>query len=169
MSVESTLQDLKCRADQSGEDQQLFQYFHKLALIELCGWIEVAQDQMVNECATHLHVSNDPNSFLSDKIKKNHGFTYEGHFRGLLSLVVGLGIIEKIERDIDQSVFVQFKSTLNDLKTKRNGLAHTYLGATQATTDSPTVCLAHHKIVCDGLNALREKLRERECLPAEQS
>ncbi len=158
MTVKATLDDLLLRSNATGADQVLFQYFHKLALIELCGWIEVEQDKIVNNCAAHLGVSNDPKSYLGEKVKLNYGFTYENHFLGLLSLVCGLGIVEKVEKEIDAQVFESFKATLRSLKTKRNSLAHTHLGAAPAT-DSPSVCLANYQTIQNGFNALVEQLR----------
>jgi hypothetical protein len=164
MTVKATLDDLLVRSNATGADQVLFQYFHKLALIELCGWIEVEQDQMVNSCATYLGVNNAPKSYLGEKIKRNYGFTYDEHFRGLLSLVCGLGVVEKVEKAIDAQVFESFKATLESLKTKRNSLTHTHLGVTSAT-DSPTVCLANYQIVENGLKALAAQLRALQQLP----
>ena len=165
MTVNATLNDLRLRSDAAGADQELFQYFHKLALIELCGWIEVEQDELVRSCATHLAVSSDPSSYLGDKIKRNSGFTYRDHFRGLLSLVCGLGVVEKVEKAIDAQVFKNFTTTLESLTTKRNSLAHTHLGVRLAT-DSPSVCLANYQIIQTGFQAIVEQLRALQQLSA---
>src|SRR3989338_10931668 len=92
----------------------------KLALIELCGWIEESVDDMVR-----IFVSNktkDPATlkYVGDVLDRNHSFGYEWHFRSLLTLILGSVHFDKIEKKVERKIgtkaMVAFKSGLSTLK-----------------------------------------------------
>jgi hypothetical protein len=165
MTVKDTLEDLKRRSSGPDLDPDLFRYFQKLALLELCGWIEMEQDEMVRECAKHIGSEAAKDPFLMDQIKRTSGFTYEDHFRKLLLTVCGLGQILKIEKALDQQLFEGFKRELNQLVEKRNGLAHTYLLGSVMTLDSLGVCITTHSKIEAGLKAITIEMRKLRLLP----
>ena len=61
----------------------------KHAFLELCGWIEEAQDYIVLSCAKKL---SDPvlKKLVEEKIKFNSAFHFQKNFVPLLALVIGL-------------------------------------------------------------------------------
>ena len=59
-------------------------YFSKLALIELCGWIEVTMDSIVLHCAKRYLREAKNLEFVQERIQKTYSFIYESHFRAML-------------------------------------------------------------------------------------
>lgn len=127
-------------------------YFSKLALIELCGWIEVTMDGVVLDCAKR-HLSDTGNlKYVGDQvIRRTTSFTYEDHFRTMLMRVVGLVKIEKLEKLLDQQKWETMKSSLKWLKEKRDQQAHTYITDVTTTIDAPSVITSHFETVYRGL------------------
>jgi hypothetical protein len=126
--------------------------FAKLAIIELCGWIEEAMDSLVFECGNrHLEetINRDYcNQFIIDK---TYGFEYKKHFRFMLIRLVGLISVESIEKLTDQAKSAAMISTLEALKVVRNQVAHTHLKGTARTLDAPSVTTQRFQHVHDGL------------------
>ena len=107
-------------------------YYSKLAIIELCGWIELTMDNIVEHFANkHLKTQPFKNSFKSLK-EKNYGFDYKQNFRKMLSQTVGLHNTEKLETKLNHGGKIAIlDATLDSLKTLRNDAAHTYIDATK--------------------------------------
>ena len=127
-------------------------YYSKLAIIELCGWIEESMDDVVSRCA-HRNLKQAKNiKFITDKvIKMNHGFTYKENFKGMLIKVLGLITVEKIESSANPLVKARFESHLAALKLVRDSEAHTHLKKFTRTIDAPSVTLARFSALYDGL------------------
>jgi hypothetical protein len=117
-------------------------YYSKLAIIELCGWIELTMDNIVENFANkHLKTQPYKDSFRSLK-EKNYGFDYKQNFRKMLSQTVGLHNTEKLETKLNHSGQIAIlNATLDSLKTLRNDAAHTYIDATK-TYQAPSVTKA---------------------------
>src|SRR3990172_5850560 len=80
----------------SSQKEALF--YSKLAILELCGWIEESMDVIVKNCANQKLRNNDNLIFLEKEIiKKVHGFDYHNNFRKMLMQVIGLIRLEIIE------------------------------------------------------------------------
>ena len=78
----------------------------KLAILELCGWIEESMDDVVRRCAArHLKEQANRNFCEGQIIRRNYGFDYQGNFRSMLMRLMGLVIIEKLERNVDQTIY----------------------------------------------------------------
>lgn len=117
-------------------------YYSKLAIIELCGWIELTMDKVVEHFANkHLKTEPFKDSFKSLK-ENNYGFDYKQNFRKMLSQTVGLHNTEKVETKLHLSGQIAIlNATLNNLKTLRNDAAHSYIDATK-TYQAPSVTKA---------------------------
>ena len=98
----------------------------KHALLELCGWIEEAQDDLVHNCALKL-LDQDDLDLMKKKIKNNHTFFFD-NFRELIALVIGLSMYKKIHIKLmgSGSHYMQMIATINSLKDPRNSHAHTH-------------------------------------------
>ncbi len=71
--------------DSTTDDKKIF--YSKLALIELCGWIEETMDDIVLRCAKRCLKSPANQKFIKDEIiKPNSNFQYEA-LRKMLSLI----------------------------------------------------------------------------------
>jgi 2-iminobutanoate/2-iminopropanoate deaminase len=113
--------------------------FAKLALIEICGWIEEAMDEIIQTFSKNK--LSDPSNikYMENAIEKKHSFTYETHFRDLLIHCKGIRKIEQLEISLDQTRFQKMKSSLGQLKGARDKYAHTHVKSnTQCTLDAPS-------------------------------
>ena len=127
-------------------------YFSKLALIELCGWIEVTMDSIVSYCAKrHLREAKNLEFVQERVIQKTYSFAYESHFRAMLMSVVGLVNLEELEGMLEPTKFHVMKSSLGTLKQQRDQEAHTYIVGTTPTLAAPSVIIGHFQKVYDGL------------------
>lgn len=119
-----------------------FKMHAKHALLELCGWIEEAEDYIVLACANKL---TDPTlkNIIADKTKFNSAFHFENNFVPLLSLVIGLTKFEHIKSKLSNNgiYFSSLVTTINSLKTPRNDHAHTHFESTKININN---CLSGH-------------------------
>lgn len=117
-------------------------YYSKLAIIELCGWIELTMDKIVEHFA-NKHLKTQPFKDIFKSLKENnHGFDYKRNFRKMLSQTVGLHNTEKIEAKLNHSGQIAIlEAVFDNLKTLRNDAAHTYIDATK-TYQAPSVTKA---------------------------
>src|SRR4051794_4179529 len=103
-------------------------YLSKLAILELCGWIELSADDLIERHSSRHLKSPENAKYVSDVIvKTNYGFDYNRNFRHMMMRLVGIVTLEKIETAIGNSVLLPFAAQLNNLKSVRNNLAHTYV------------------------------------------
>ena len=133
-------------------------YFSKLAIIELCGWIEVSIDEMLEKHGKKLLAKNFKK--YTDKIDRNYGFTKKGHLDPLIIHLIGLRGYERLMKSCDKIIIQKLSSELGTLSTNRNALAHTYIKAFTNTYDSPQKTLSTLESVADGLEHLDAKLTE---------
>jgi hypothetical protein len=136
-------------------------YFSKLAILELCGWIEISMDEVITmHCNRHVAERKNTN-YVSDVVKKTYGFDYELNFRKMLINLIGIVTCEKIEAQIPVAVHTRFLAQLKSLKIVRNSLAHTYLKGPARTIwiDAPSVTMARFNEIYYGLKEFEQKLR----------
>lgn len=122
-------------------------YYSKLAIIELCGWIEFSMDNIV-EYFANKHIKTQPlkDSFKSLK-DNNNGFDYKHNFRKMLSQTIGMHNMEKLELSINRTGNVNIlDATLNNLKNLRNDAAHTYIDTTK-TYQAPSVTKSQLELI----------------------
>ena len=132
----------------------------KLAILELCGWIEVSMDDCILRASIRALRDESNREHLEDRVRRNYGFEYERHFKSMMIQIFGLWGFEKICRSVDISVAARFSSELGTLKQKRNALAHTYTRGVTLHYDAPSVTLGSFAIVKSGLRAYDSAIRE---------
>ena len=134
-------------------------YCSKLAILELCGWIEMSMDDIILRGCVR-GVKNESNrKAIREKVKLNYGFEYKKHFQGLLTALIGYKGYEEIEKKIPTAVSVSFKSELGNLKERRNSLAHTYYKGVMHHYDAPSITIGRYQTVASGLDAYDKALR----------
>jgi hypothetical protein len=117
-------------------------FYSKLAIIELCGWIEFSMDNIAEGFATKKLKTTPYKDIFKSLKDKNYGFEYKGNFRKMLYQTIGLHNMEKIETRMNRSGAITIlEAELNILKSLRNDAAHTYIDATK-TYQSPSVTKA---------------------------
>lgn len=132
--------------------------FSKLAILELCGWIEESMDSIINVTLLKKLREERNKKCLRGHIKRQSGFDYKDNFRKMLIEAVGLIRVEKLERQINQTKFTKMCAALDTLKTRRNDEAHTYLRITRML-DAPSVTRSHFQDVYDGLKSIEALLK----------
>lgn len=137
-------------------------YFSKLAILELCGWIEISMDGIIlAHCKRKVTAPKNTKFIKDDVVKRTYGFDYESHFRRMLINLIGIVTCEKLEAQIPVAVHTKFIAQLQSLKTVRNGLAHTYISGpiTALAIDAPSVTKARFTEIHDGLKEFETGLR----------
>lgn len=140
--IERTLKGLQFRYRNSKTQKEPL-WFSKLAIIELCGWIEVSTDDLVHRLAKkavkkHGHLTH----FQAEVVNKNYGFHYKRHFRNMLMAAVGLEGVEVVESVVSATSKAQLESEFGTLTISRNRLAHSYVKGVTAVIDAPSVSIA---------------------------
>lgn len=137
--IESTLKELDKLYNQASSQKKAI-YFSKLAVIELCGWIEETVDDIVlRHCNRKLKNTDNKNYCKEKIIKNNYGFQYSQNIRPMLISLIGLIEVEKLENELEKTAQVTLlKSNLGNLKTSRNEAAHTHLKGITRTYNAPS-------------------------------
>lgn len=134
-------------------------FYSKLAILELCGWIEESMDDIVQRCAIR-HLKKKSNRDVVDElVKRTYGFDYEKHFRNMLIGLIGIIHTEKLEKKVDPVKFQRLKSNLGSLKEYRDREAHTHLKGTTKRLDAPSVTKSKFLRVYEGLKNFDQELR----------
>ena len=156
--IQENLRNLDTAYRTARREKQLY-YFSKLAILELCGWLETSMDDVVQRhCNRHLSVASNRKFVENDIIKRNYGFDYNSNFRMMLIRLVGIVQVELIESQTDAVTHALFESNLTSLKTLRNSLAHTYTKSL-GQIDSPQITRSRFQPLYNGLYAYDQQLR----------
>jgi hypothetical protein len=156
--IEQTLQslDARYRAATSTEEAN---WFAKLAVIELCGWIEESMDEVIRRCAKrHLKITSNQDLCETEIIARTYGFEYKKHFRAMLIRLLGLVAVEQLEQQVDPGIYVRMDGALSFLKPFRNTHAHTHLKMA-TTLDAPSVTKSNLLPVYEGLREFERVIR----------
>ncbi|MBL1146122.1 MAG: hypothetical protein HND56_07115 [Pseudomonadota bacterium] len=144
----------------SAKSQRASLLYSKLALLELCGWIEESMDDVVNRCVNKNVKKHQYRQYLKEQVvERNSGFDYERHFRSMLVQIVGFSVFEKLEKRVDPVKLHLFKSSLGSLKTIRNSAAHTHIKGITPNVKAPSWCQGELYKIYDGLITFDQTLR----------
>lgn len=138
-------------------------FYSKLAVLELCGWIEESMDDVVLRCARR-NLKNQVNFkyVRNDIVKRTSGFDYEYHFRRMLIQLLGIINVERIEKNVDQRKRLELTATLGVLKTVRDAEAHTHIKGVTRQINAPSVTLGQFTSLYDGLVEFEAILRHEK-------
>ncbi len=136
-------------------------YFSKLALIELCGWIEESVDDIViRHSSRKLKVVCNREYCKVDIVNLNYGFQYNSNIRPMLMRLIGLVCLEKVEKKLELTAQITLlKSNLGNLKRSRNEAAHTHLKGVTRTYLAPSRILGDFNRIYPLLHSLDYELR----------
>jgi hypothetical protein len=135
-------------------------FYSKLAIIELCGWIEFCMDNIAQNFASRKLRTTPYQDIFRGLKNKNYGFEYKGNFRKMLYQTIGLHNMEKIEVSINHSGSIAIlEAELDILKSLRNDAAHTYIDATK-TYQAPSVTKAQLDKIYPILKEFSRQIRE---------
>lgn len=148
--------------DPTADDQKTSSY-SKLALIELCGWIEETMDDIVLRCAKRCLKSPANLKFIDKTVHNTNSFEYEA-FRKMLMMVIGLATLEKIEEQLETTGKISaLKGDLGNLKRSRNQAAHTHTKGTLTTYDAPSKTKYNFDRIYALLTELDAELQRHNC------
>ena len=123
----------------------------KLAVLELCGWLEGEFDRMA--LVAEAGRLNDP-VWVKDKvIRFNNGFNYGDHWRPMLAAIVGEIFVRRVEVQIELSApgdLDRLKSSLGALWKIRCSFAHADMTANvaaQQVFDAPSWSINQHRVL----------------------
>lgn len=150
-TIEETLKLLDRWYNEPSEGGDRPKLVSKLALLELCGWLEGTFDSIV--CKVDNLTIKDAQWTKKQVIDKVSGFEYEAHLRFMLTKIVGESTLRKIEERMELNHpgdLEQMKSLLGSLWTKRCDLAHAHMVAhiaAQTKIDAPSWTLNQHRLL----------------------
>jgi len=117
-------------------------HYSKLAVMELCGWIEESFDKVAERCVKGKVRTLAYQDIMNSIVRKNSGFKYNANFRRMMLQTIGVRRMEQIEISLnstgEKSVL---DSVLNNLITERNRAAHTTTAGTMTTYQAPSVTI----------------------------
>ena len=135
-------------------------FVSKLAILELCGWIEESMDDIVMRCAIrHLKEQKNRKYCRDEIVKRTYGFDYESNFRSMLIRLLGLIAVEKIEQQVNVGLRDAMTAALGTLKTQRNTEAHTHLKGSTRLINAPSVTITQFQPVYAGLDDFDRTIR----------
>jgi hypothetical protein len=136
-------------------------YFAKLAILEVCGWIEESMDGIILSYA-NSHLTNIRNIDYTKNVivEKTWSFAYDSHFRLMLMRILGIILLERLEMSFDIAKFTKMKGSLSFLKERRDQQAHTYIKGRTVHIDAPSVTARHFQNVYDGLTHIESLLHQ---------
>jgi len=158
--IESTIDELEKMYNGSNKQKQLI-YYSKLALMELCGWVENSMDDIVEKyCNRKLRKKSNKEYVRKYIIKPNNGFHYKENFRPMLIKILGIVAVEQFEKKLNNGgkLFL-LKATLGNLKKQRNDAAHTFIKGTTTTFYTPSVIKREFNILYSILKEIENEIR----------
>ena len=150
--IKKNVRNLNSRYTKSKSTQDA-SYYSKLAILELCGWIEISLDEAILSAGNRILKNPKSVKFLENKVKRIYGFDYEDHLTSMIVSLIGISGFERLENSIDVSVLLNFKNELAILKDRRNSLAHTYTRGATVHYDAPSITFARLEKVSAGIKA----------------
>lgn len=148
--IEKNIRELVTRYNKARTIKEA-NYYSKVAVLELCGWIEMSIDDLIDRVAARLITTPKLHKRVMEKIKKTYGFEFEKHFQTLIVEIIGVYGLEKIQANINPQVLANFISELTILKEKRNSLAHTYTKGITQNYDAPSITLSRLHLISAGM------------------
>lgn len=136
--IETLIRDLEKLYD-APADPTHKDFYSKLALIELCGWLEISMDEIVEGYSATKLVETKNQEDFKEKIDKTYGCDYKIHLRPMLINLIGLKGIEKLEANLKaQGVLQILVDQLSSLWSLRKTAAHTTIVGVTKRYQSPS-------------------------------
>lgn len=147
--VAATLIELDTWFKEPGLSLDRTNLLSKLAIIELCGWLEGEFDRLIRIVANGR--ISDATWVEINVIDNTYGFVYVKHWRPMLCKVVGEVFARRVEAAMDANHpgdISQLKSMLGQLWKDRCNFAHADLNAnrnnTQLTFNAPSFAIGQY-------------------------
>lgn len=128
----------------------------KLAILELCGWLELRFDSLVHTASSHVGLASD--WVETEVVRSNYGFQYSDHLRKMLCRVVGESAVRHVEFTFEADhpgKLEQMKAVLGMLWKSRGLLAHTHSAAPvvqQETINAPSWTINQQRVLARSID-----------------
>lgn len=156
-TIEQTLNELNTQYNESS-DLKMQILISKFALLEFCGWIEVAIDDILLEYLVAKVSNVDIQESAKKRIENNWGFHFGSNIEPLFCHIIGVVNWQKVIDDLDRinkkEVFV---STLNNFTKKRGSAAHTNTQVTQ-NYDAPSTIKNNFNNIVVAIKQIQETI-----------
>lgn len=150
-SIEDTLNVLDAWYNEPSVGSDRPKLISKLALLELCGWIEEVFDEMMRNI--DAQTLGDEKWVNEKLIDRTSGFKYDTHLRAMIVELIGEVFARRIEEQMEatgKGDLERMKAMLGELWKKRCSFAHADVAAnvaSQAKFDAPSWSINQHRIL----------------------
>jgi hypothetical protein len=112
-------------------------FFSKYAILETCGWIEEAIDDIVENFASKTLPNKDKNEYKKEIMRRNSNMGSTNFKKLIIELI---GRVNLIALELEHpSTFDTLYSNLDQLRDARNPEAHTHVRNAPRNIDAPSV------------------------------
>lgn len=163
-TIEDTLRELNSWFDSIQGAPERPKMLSKLAILELCGWIELHLDGLVERAGQHCGLDREWTQ--KNVIEPNHGLSYNIHLRPMLAKIIGEAGVATVEDHLEKTkpgMLEQLKSDLGSLWKDRGPLAHTNMAAPvkqQITLYAPSWAVNRQRIISKALISYEAELEK---------
>jgi hypothetical protein len=160
--IASNLKQIESLYDSTTSVQKSL-FYSKLAVIELCGWIEMTMDDIVLRLAKRRLQEPSNHKYIEKEIvRRTYGFDYERHFLPMIEAIIGRHGIEQMNKEVDHKIIQPLIGALSILKAERDKLAHQYIKGTTLNIDAPSATKARFPIILAGLKNIEGVLLKKQ-------
>lgn len=162
-NIEDTLREIDAWYNELPGGTKRPTYLSRLAILELCGWLEIRFDELMLMVGTRCGL--DPSWIEGNITQKNYGFTYTDHVRLMLVKMIGEVGVKKIEVTLEAaspSTLDQMRSELGSLWKIRGHIAHANTGVPipkQIVINAPSWSINRQRILAKAIDLLDMHLR----------
>ncbi len=150
-----------CFNDSQASDPTLSIVYSKAAILEVCGWLEEAFDEIAHNCVRKRLRTLERRKFLNDKIKATYGFEYNTKARPLITHAIGVVKLLEIEKNLENDASLTvLKTTCSNLNKLRQDAAHTTIYGRKMTYPAPSVAIQEFEKCLPIVNRLWVLVRE---------
>ena len=137
-------------------------YFSKLAVLELCGWIEKSFDTIaITYTSRRIKEADNKKHIKKVIVHRNYGFDYDENIRKMFMPIVGLKNLEFIEKTVEKGGKITIlRSKFNTLKLERNKAAHTFTNNIGITFNAPSVTIADFMLIYSAIIEFDKAIRK---------
>lgn len=160
--VAETLRQLNTWIDEPTQELDRPKLLSKLAVLELCGWIEAEFDRLA--LLVESGRLDDADWVHAKIISRTHGFHYDKHWRDMLTMLVGEVFARRVERRMEENHpgdLDRLKSLLGTLWRMRCDFAHADLTVNitvMQTFHAPSWTIDQHRTLVNLLDHYQQEM-----------
>lgn len=142
-------------------DPQMPVLYSKLAILELCGWIEVSVDNVLFEYVNNNVVKEENKKIIKKIIDVNYGFKFKTNLQPLFCSVFGIKNYEAIIGALSDQELANMQTTLGNLAKLRDIAAHnnTEIGITP-TYNAPSQTIADFRKIKPAFEKIEKEIQK---------